>query len=148
VHEPLAPTGPGWQTRLRGHATALGRRTGRRGAFLLFLAILDFSYGYALLTTSIAALRASPDLLLPMHTWGLIWIAAGAVCLSGVMARHDWPQFAAAATLKAAWAAVYANIWINQHSANAWVSVVVWMAFALTVLVVASWPEPVKVRRT
>jgi hypothetical protein len=64
------------------------------------------------------------------------------------VARHDWVQFVAAATLKAAWAAVYANIWINQHSANAWVSVVVWMAFALTVLVVASWPEPVKVRRT
>lgn len=122
----------------------LAGRAGRRGAFLIFLAILDASYGYALLSASVSALRAGPDLLLPMHAWGWIWVGTGAVCLTGVMSRRDWVQFVAAATLKGAWAGVYADIWIVQHSANAWVSVVVWASFALTVLVVASWPEAVR----
>jgi hypothetical protein len=130
---------------LRARAGWLARRLGRRGAFLCFLAVLDFSYGYALLSLSVPALRASPDLLLPVAVWGWIWIAAGAVCASGAPLRRDWPQFAAAATLKAAWAAVYADIWTVQHRTDAWVSVVVWASFALTVLVVASWPEQVTV---
>jgi hypothetical protein len=141
VNHPLPPRRPDWRTRLRAHAARPVRRLGRRGAFLLFLAVLDFAYGYALLTASIAALRASPDLLLPVHAWGWIWAGMGAVCLSGTLARRDWPQFGAAATLKTAWAAVYADIWIVQHGVNAWVSVVVWLTFALAVLVVASWPE-------
>jgi hypothetical protein len=130
---------------LRARAASLARRLGRRGAFLCFLAVLDFSYGYALLSLSVPALRASPDLLLPVHAWGWIWVAAGAVCLSGAPLRRDWPQYAVAVALKAAWAAVYADVWIVQHSVNSWVSVVVWASFALTVLVVASWPEQVAV---
>lgn len=128
---------------LRARAVWLARRLGRRGAFLCFLAVLDFSYGYALMSASIAALRASPDLILPVHVWGWVWIAVGAVCLSGAPMRRDWPQYAAAVTLKAVWAAVYADIWTVQHGTSAWVSVVVWASFSLTVLIVASWPEPV-----
>jgi hypothetical protein len=144
VHDPLAARGPDWRTRLRGHAARAARRLGHRGAFLLFLTVLDFAYGYALLSASVTALRASPDLILPMHTWGWIWVAAGIVCASGAAVRYDWPQFIVAATLKAAWAAVYADIWIVQQSADAWVSVVVWATFSLAVLDVASWPEPVR----
>jgi hypothetical protein len=140
----LPPRGPDWRTALRARSVRLARKLGHRGAFLLFLAILDFSYGYALLSASVSALQASPDLLLPMHAWGWIWVAAGVVCLSGTVSRRDWLQFIVAATLKAAWAAVYADIWIVQNGTNAWVSVVVWASFALTVLVVASWPEPVR----
>jgi hypothetical protein len=140
----LPPRPPDWRTALWARTKRLGRRLGHRGAFLLFLAVLDFSYGYALLSASVTALRSSPDLLLPMHVWGWVWMAAGAVCLSGTVSRHDWPQFIVAATLKTAWAAVYADTWIVQNRADAWVSVVVWASFALTVLVVASWPEPVR----
>jgi hypothetical protein len=140
----LPPRGPDWRTALRARTVRLARRLGHRGAFLGFLAILDFSYGYALLSTSVSALRASPDLMLPPDAWGWIWVAVGVLCLSGAASRHDWPQFVAASTLKGAWAAVYADIWIVQHGTNAWVSVVVWASFALTVLVVASWPEPVR----
>jgi hypothetical protein len=140
----LPPRGPDWRTALRARTVRLARRLGHRGAFLLFLAVLDFSYGYALLSTSIAALRASPDLLLPMHAWGWIWVAAGAVCVAGAPFRRDRLPFIVAATLKTAWAAVYADIWIVQNGTSAWVSVVVWASFALTVLVVASWPEPVR----
>jgi hypothetical protein len=113
---------------------------GRRGAFLAFLAILDLAYGYGLLVAS--APQRFIDLLLPYQAWGAIWIAAGLVCASGVFARADRLQFAVAATLKGAWGLLYLDIWLIQGLPRGWVSVVIWLAFALVVLLVSGWPEP------
>jgi hypothetical protein len=131
----------GQQVRLPPWAIWLVHKLGRRGAFLLFLTILDACYGYALVSTSLRALETGPDLLLPPHVWGWIWVGVGVVCLTGAVSRRDYFQFAVAATLKAAWAAVYADIWVVQHGQLAWISVVVWGCFSMLVLVVASWPE-------
>lgn len=120
----------------------LGRRIGRRGSFLLFLALLDSVYGYALVSANVAALRESPDFYLSLHTWGWIWVGAGLICLSGVLAWHDIMQFTAAALLYGAWAVLYCNAWIEQHLRQGWLSVAVWLSFAVTVMIVAGWPEP------
>lgn len=122
----------------------LVRRAGRRGAFLLFLVILDGCYGYALLSASIAALRSSPNLLLSMHTWGWVWAGVGAICLTGVFARHDWFQYTLAAALKTVWAGLYARLWVAGGLPQAWISVVVWGAFAMTIVLVGGWPEQVR----
>lgn len=125
--------------RARELAGRVARRTGHRGAFLLFLAVLDFCYGYA----QVAMPVSQTDLFLPWPWWGAAWIATGAVCLAGAFVRRDWWAFTAAAVLKAAWAAVMADTWLLQGVPRGWVSAVVWATFALTVLVVSSWPDPV-----
>lgn len=125
--------------RLREIPAAAGRRAGRRGAFLAFLAVLDVAYGYSLFVT--AAPQRAFDLLLPWQAWGIIWMVTGAVCASGIFARRDRLQFTAAAGLKAAWGCLFADIWIEQHYPRGWVSVVVWLAFAATVLIISGWPE-------
>lgn len=125
-----------------------GRRPGRRGAFLAFLAILDTAYGYSLLqpparpgAAAGAAAARSQYPILPERAWAVIWLAAAAVCASGILARSDRVQYAAAATLKVAWAARSAWLW-HLHVPLAWISVTVWLAFAATVIIIAGWPEP------
>lgn len=126
-----------------GRLRALARRAGRRGAFLAFLAILDFSYGYSLLVTP--SRQRVFDLLLPWDAWGTAWIAAGALCAAGILARRDRLAFTAAATLKGAWGLLSADIWLVQGYPGGWASVAVWLAFAAAVLIIAGWPEAVTI---
>lgn len=121
--------------------TAARRRIGRRGAFLAFLTVLDISYGYALLTISVKALASQPDFFLSLHTWGWVWIAVGLVCATGIVLRKDVPQFTVAASLKAVWGGLYVSAWVLQSVPKIWISVVVWWAFALTIVLVSGWPE-------
>ena len=121
------------------------RRIGRRGAFLLFLAILDSAYGYSLII--VPTLVNSYDLLLPLKTWIILWLVMGVVCLSGVFAKTDWFQYGCSALFKAAWAALYLQLWIVQHDTHAWVSTVIWLAFAMIILLVGGWPETARLPR-
>ena len=120
-----------------------GRRPGRRGAFLAFLAILDFSYGYSLLTTP--SPQRTLDFLLPWEAWAGIWLGTGAVCLTGVLARRDKAQFTVAVTLKLAWGLLYAQLWLAGAAPRGWVAALVWVAFAAAVFLVSGWPEPVTI---
>ena len=124
---------------MRGALTRTRARVGRRGAFLAFLAVLDAAFGYSLLTVPRAAL-ARADFILPVHAWGWTWIGTGVICASGILARKDRVQYTAAALLKTAWGLLYAWLWWQGVPA-AWVSVTVWLAFALVVVLVAGWPE-------
>lgn len=124
------------------HAAArwLARRTGRRGGFLAFLALIDWAYGQALVTATVTLHH--PDFLLPLKTWGWIWIGMGFVAASGILARRDRVQYGAAATFKALWALLLVFEWTVQHVPQAWVSVVIWSGFTLITLLVSGWPEP------
>lgn len=121
----------------------VSRHVGRRGAFLAFLAVLDLAYGYSLFVT--AAPQRQVNLLLPWQVWGYIWAGVGVVCLSGVFVRVDRVQFAAAAALDAAWGLLYLHVWLVQNAPRAWVAVVIWLSFAVTVLIVSGWPEPSRI---
>lgn len=129
-----------WQ----GWALRAARRAGRRGAFLAFLALLNWLYGYSLLSSP-AAQQRSFDLLLPWTVWGIIWVVMGFVAASGILMTRDRFQFAAAATFKTAWGLVQFDLWFNHGQPRAWVGGVIWLALAAVVLVVAGWPEPGKV---
>ena len=124
---------------------AVLRRAGRRGAFLAFLALIDWAYGEALLTATVTARH--PDFLLPLHAWGWIWAGMGFVAASGIFARRDRVQYGAAATFKAAWALLFVFEWTVKHLPQSWVSVVIWSGFALITLLVSGWPEPPAVSR-
>ena len=113
---------------------------GRRGGFLLFLAILDVIYGYALIRHPLAGPHPYYELL-PPRIWAGVWIAVGLACLIQAPMRHDKLAFVAAATLKAAWAALWVHLWIVQRFPDGWLSMVIWAVFAATVVMVAGWPE-------
>lgn len=113
---------------------------GRRGAFLLFLALLDISYGYSLFVTE--APQRIFDLVIPWQAWGVIWMSVGFVCLTGVAMIRDRWQFAIAAVLYSAWGAVNLDLWLIQGVPRGWLSVAIWWSFAATVLLVSGWPDP------
>lgn len=143
---------PAARSGLRALAGRVARRAGRRGTFLLFLVILDASYGWAIHLAAVAPLKApgAPDFFLPLEAWSWIWFAAAAVALSGVFVKRDWPQFGFAALFKSVWGVLYADAWLAQGPSQRsdWVPMVVWLSFALVVLVVAGWPEYVPVARS
>src|SRR5690242_21224460 len=74
----------------------LRMRIGHRGAFLLFLALLDVLIGYSFFSVN----RSPIPFLVPLHVWGAIWFAAGGILLTGVFQRRDRIQFGVAAGVK------------------------------------------------
>jgi hypothetical protein len=122
---------------LRKAGTWIIYRTGRRGSFLAFLMILDAVYGYSLIELPRGASRL--DLILPVHVWGWVWVSAAGCCASGILLRKDRVPYMVAALLKAAWGLIFAWLW--YQGLPEWPSVVIWIAFALIVVLVAGWPE-------
>jgi hypothetical protein len=116
------------------------RRAGRRGSFLLFLAVLDLLIGYDLYFT--AAPQRLLNLLAPYQTWAFIWVAVGVVCAVQAFMRADRLAFTAAAGIKFAWGALSVQQWLIQGDTRGWVSAIIWLTFAAAVFVVSGWPEP------
>jgi hypothetical protein len=116
---------------------------GRRGAFLLFLATLDFVYAWALRLQVTPQQSHGPHLnyLLPVWVWGWIWFTTGLIVLGGAFARNDVWAFVCASLIKTAWAGLSFTLWVRGLQPNGWLSAVVWLAFAATVLLISSWPE-------
>jgi hypothetical protein len=114
-------------------------RAGHRGAFLSFLALLDILFGWSILGD--AGNLTHVALFFPAQIWGIIWLTVGIFLTTGIFTRHDKVHFAVAASLKAAWATVYLNVFVVNHFPRAWVSIVIWAAFAAIVMVVSSWPD-------
>jgi hypothetical protein len=125
-------------------------RIGFRGSFLLFLFVLDTAYAGALYQEATPQLKGpaehAPDLLLPPLAWAGIWLVVGLVCLWGAFRAADRVPFACAAALKVSWGLVSLVLWIRMEQVTGWLSFVVWGTFAVTVLIVSSWPEPPPLR--
>lgn len=119
---------------------------GRRGEFLLFLTLLDVLYGLSLLSPAPAAGQSPTTRFLaevmPLPCWGLLWLAVGVVCLAGAFADTDRFAYAAAAALKVLWGVMFAAGWLAGVVERGWVFAAIWLAFALFVVRIASWPEP------
>ena len=124
---------------IRGAILRVIHQTGRRGGVLAFLATLDLGYGYSILAAP--GPLAAFNLLLPPVTWGWIWLGAGAACVSGIFLRTDWPQYTTESAVMFSWAAVFMRVWLFGHLPRGWVPVIIWMGFALTVLMISGWPE-------
>lgn len=123
----------------RKYLTRLIDRVGHRGAFLLFLAVLDIAYGYSLWFT--AAPQRLWDLVLPWEWWAAAWIAVGIICAVNAFLAFDRIAFTAASALFTAWSAIMVYVWEFQDIPRGWVSAVVFGCFAITILIVSSWQE-------
>jgi hypothetical protein len=122
------------------------RVVGRRGACLLFFALLDFVYGLSLSQPAAAMAPTTRFVasIAPLPWWAGLWISVGVICLAGAFAhRLDRAAFCAAAGIKTLWGGVLLLGWAISDVTRGWVSAAVWCAFAALVVVLAGWPEPI-----
>ncbi len=124
--------------------TRLGQRIGRRGAALLFFAVLDAVYCYGLLTATqpLVALYEYMTTALPLAVWAAMWALVGAVCLVYAFRVHDTPAFMFAVALKVAWGLLALTGWLTGAVDRGYVSAVIWLSFAAFVYLVAGGIPP------
>jgi len=119
----------------------LGRRIGRRGSFLLFLALLDTLFGWSVYIDPIPVSKVY-DTVIPVRVWGVIWFLVGAICLIQAFARVDRIGFTSAVSLKIGWASMILYSWvIHPIVPREWAAAVIWYAFAGVTAIVSYWPE-------
>lgn len=125
------------------------RIVGRRGAVLLFLALLDFVYAFSLCRPA-SPLTAQTQFLVdvaPLDAFALAWAVVGILCLAGAFFRRRWPwfdvwPFLGAIMIKIFWAVMLGLAWMVAGVERGWVSAAVWLALAALVVALAGWPEP------
>lgn len=131
--------------------TRLRARVGHRGAVLLFFALLDFAYAGSIAKPPAEAARSATVAfiahVLPLPAWATLWAVAGLVLLVGAFRRHDSLAYATAAGIKTLWGGLFLFGWLLAGLDRGWVAAIVWLAMAVMLLIVATWPEPPSVER-
>jgi hypothetical protein len=122
------------------------RRVGRRGAALLFFAVLDLIYAFSLFNPAPSAV-ATPALqfvasLVPLWAWATAWLIVGLLCLIGAFWHEDSIAWTAAMAIKVLWGSVFLLGWLLVHLERGYVSAAIWLCTAALVALLAGWPEP------
>jgi hypothetical protein len=122
----------------------IASRIGRRGAALLFFAVLDAFYCFGLLTVPkpAAPFYAWMAEVAPLPVWAGCWGVVGAVCLLFAFRTYDTPAFIAAVALKVGWGLLSFFGWINGSVDRGYISAVIWLAFAAFVYLIAGGIPP------
>jgi hypothetical protein len=120
-------------------------RIGRRGAFLLFLTVVDATFAWSLASPTDEA-RRSPTTayiasIAPLPAWSALWAVVAVVCLIGAVRHHDRIAFAAAAFLKVLFGLTLLGAQLVAHINQAFLGGVIWLFFALVVYLISTWPE-------
>jgi hypothetical protein len=127
----------------------LVRRTGRRGAVLLVLGVVDLAYGLAIITTlarwSRTALTWWPVnqvevLFVPTWWWGVAWVVAGSLMLVGALVRVDSVFFAVEVLLKTAWG-LAALFYFVTGGLGLWAVGIVHIGIAVLAVIAAGWRD-------
>lgn len=121
---------------------------GRRGAALLFFAILDLTFAWSLLDPQATVLvRMAPLYRVvvqtaPLWVWGLAWGVVGLLCAIQAWRRRDAVAFAAVIMLKITWGGAIAAAGLLYGAPRAWISATIYFSLAAFVGVISGWPEP------
>jgi hypothetical protein len=122
----------------------LQRHVGRRGAFLLWLAVLDLVYAYSLLSPPPSAMTNALTVYLasicPLAVLGVAWGAVGLICVVTAFLRADRLGFAAAICIKCVWTSLFI-IGCFAGVERAYLSAAIWGTLAALVWIVVGWPE-------
>lgn len=124
------------------------RVVGRRGAVLIYLALVDLTYALSLWRPApeagrSVALRFVADVA-PLDAWAALWLVVGVLCLAGAFVHPlDRIAFTAATAIKTLWGGVFLFGWLAGEVYRGWVSAAVWLALAVLVMIIAGWPDPV-----
>lgn len=134
-----------WRERWRGRARRLAHRIGRRGASLLFLAMLDAVFAWSLATVP-PLVEAAPaylfiDRLMPLPVWAALWAAVGAVCAVQAFVHNDQIAYTLAVALKLGWGGSHLFAWVAYQVPRGYVSAAVWLAFGSWVFIISGWAE-------
>ena len=90
--------------RIRTVKVLSSSRLGYRGAFLLFLALVDLVYGLFLVRPAPEQIRTTQfewrAHIMPTQAWGSVWITVGVVLLISAFLRQDRIGYALAIALK------------------------------------------------
>lgn len=127
-----------------GRTPERGRLIGPRGEVLLFFALLDFVFAYAV-TNPIRPLVPQYvwlNSVLPLWVWGLWWLLTGVVCLVFAFLPVDTPAFTAAIAVKVGWGLLSGIGWLNGQDPRGYVSAIIWLGFAYFVFRVAGGIPP------
>ncbi len=129
---------------MRWSRSFLRHQIGRRGAALLFFAILDVTYAFGLLFPPKTASEFYVFLasIMPLWAWAAVWAGTGLCLFINAFKVKDRVGFAAAMFLKVLWGAVALLGWIAGHADRGYISAAIWLAAAGWIGVIASWPEP------
>jgi hypothetical protein len=109
-------------------------RVGRRGAALLFFALLDLVYAGSL-GWAPSSVRSTPAYVwltgyLPLWAWAGLWAGVGLLCLVQAFQRADRVAFACASLLKVLWGVLHVAGWLLDVVPRGYVSAVIWLARA------------------
>jgi hypothetical protein len=120
-------------------ATSLGTRIGRRGAALLFFALLDGIYCYGLLTAPrpLVSFYAWMNEVMPLPVWAAGWGLVGLICLVYAFRTYDTVAFICAVGLKVCWGLLSLFGWVDGVVDRGYISAVIWLAFAAFVFLIA-----------
>lgn len=133
---------------MKARLVSLRQRIGHRGAVLLFFAFLDFVYAASLFHPP-ADVSSSPMLrfaatVLPLTHWAVLWLIAGVVLGVGAFWRHDGAAFAMAVAIKTLWGGLFLLGWLLSGLPRGWLTAVVWLAMAVMLGIISTWPEPAR----
>ena len=123
------------------HLDALRHRIGRRGACLLFFALLDLVYAASLTSAPASDTYQFLDSLMPLSWWAAIWACVGSMCVIQAFQHIDRIAFAAASALKLVWGLAQLIGWAFGDIPRGYVAATIWLAFAAFVQVIAGWQE-------
>lgn len=123
---------------------------GKRGRFLLFLALLDVVYSFSLAVPG-EATRATAQFIwlasiAPLWAWSAAWGAVAVILLWQAFSRRDIIGYAAAWALKVGWGVVSLGGWLFGDVERGYVAAAIFLVFAWIVGVIAGWAEPGDVR--
>ena len=124
------------------HFRTLRHRVGRRGACLLFFALLDLVYAASLVHAPASDTYRFLNSLMPLTGWAAVWALVGAACAIQAFMLTDRIAFAAASALKVVWGLAQMIGWMFDAIPRGWVAATIWLAFAAFVQVIAGWQEP------
>ncbi len=124
---------------------ALRGRIGRRGAALLFFAMLDVLYAGSMATAQDSGLPLNATYswfgeVLPLTAWALLWLSVGLICAYHAFRHYDRFGFVAAIGIKVVWAILSFTGWLVDDVTLG--SVAIWLGLAGLVWVISGWAEP------
>jgi hypothetical protein len=127
-------------------AGRLWRRIGRRGAALIFFALLDLIFALSLAAPSADA-RHTASLayvasVAPLWLWACLWAAVGVICGVYAFRARDRVAYACAMGLKVLWGVTQLAGWLFVHLDRGYVGAAVWLGLAAWVYIISTWPEP------
>jgi hypothetical protein len=137
--------------RALGPLAHLRHQVGRRGYFLLTLAVIDVYYGYSFIHPDSPAIASQNSYMLDvipltshaqaLWVWAAGWWMTAAFCLVSAFRTNDRLGYGMAFSLKIAWISANALAGFDGMP-GAFTRCVVWSFIASSVLVIAKWPEP------